>query len=81
MRRVGESRPVVNAKMAADGLLRAVPTGGDDLQVRYAADSWQAAELGVRTARGRGAVSFTRIGQPWLREAVKRWARQRLVIG
>ena len=27
------------------------------------------------------AVSFTNIAPPWLREAVKRWARQRLATG
>jgi hypothetical protein len=58
--------------MAADGLLRAAPSDGDDLEGRYAADAWQAAELGVTVARGRGAVSFTQIGQPWLRAAAKR---------
>jgi hypothetical protein len=58
--------------MAADGLLRAAPSDGDDLEGRYAADAWQAAELGVPVARGRGAVSFTQIGQAWLRAAAKR---------
>jgi integrase len=38
-------------------------------------------ELGVAAARGRGSVSFTGIGLPWLREAAKRWARQRLATG
>ena len=59
----------------------AVSAAGDELEDRYAADAWQAAELGVRAARGRGAVSFTGVGQPWLREAAKRWARQRIAIG
>jgi len=63
------------------GVLRAAPAGGDELERRYAADAWQAAELGVPTARGRGAVSFAGIEPPWLREAAKRWARQRLAIG
>ena len=66
--------------MAANGLLRPAPSDGDDLEGRYAADAWQAAELGVPVARGRGAVSFTQIGQPWLRAAAKRWARQRLAF-
>lgn len=65
----------------AGGMLRVVPGAGDQLDRRYAADAWQAAELGVAAARGRGAVSFTGIGLPWLREAVKRWARQRLASG
>lgn len=66
---------------AEDGVLQAVPAAGDELEDRYAADAWQATELGVPAARGRGAVSFTGIGQPWLREAAKRWARQRIAIG
>ena len=63
------------------GLLQAVPSAGDELEDRYAADAWQAAQLGVAAARGRGALSFTGIGQPWLREAAKLWARQRLATG
>ena len=65
----------------AGGILRVVPAVGDELDRRYAADAWQAAELGVTAARGRGVVSFAGIGPPWLREAVKRWARQRLATG
>jgi hypothetical protein len=61
--------------VAADG------EHGEDLERRYAADAWQAAELGVPAARGRGSVSFTRIDPPWLREATKRWARHRLSTG
>jgi len=64
------------------GMLAAVPAAaGDQLDRRYGADAWQASELGVAAARGRGALSFTAIGQPWLREGVKRWARQRLASG
>ena len=65
----------------APATLHAVPAAGDELDGRYAADAWQAAELGVPAARGAGAVSFTRIDPPWLREAVKSWARQRLATG
>ncbi len=69
--------------MSADpgGILEVVSAAGDQLDRRYGADAWQASELGVAAARGRGAVSFTAIGQPWLREGVKRWARQRLATG
>ena len=56
----------------APATLRAVPAAGDELDCRYAADAWQAAELGVPAARGAGAVSFTRIDPPWLRDAAKR---------
>jgi integrase len=66
---------------AAAAALRTVPSDADDLESRYAADAWQASELGVPAARGRGAVSFAEISQPWLREAAKRWARQRLAVG
>jgi len=65
----------------APATLHAVPAAGDELDGRYAADAWQAAELGVPAARGAGAVSFIRIDPPWLREAVKSWARQRLATG
>jgi integrase len=72
----------VSAQAAATaGVLTAVPSAGDELEARYAADAWQARQLGVPAARGRGAVSFAEISQPWLREAVKRWARQRLATG
>lgn len=52
-----------------------------DLERRYDADSWRAAELGIPAARGRGGVSFTGIDPSWLREATKRWARHRLTTG
>lgn len=67
--------------VAAAGVLAAVSCAGDELECHYAADTWQASQLGVPAARGRGAVSFAGIGQPWLREAAKRWARQRLATG
>jgi integrase len=70
----------VSAAVSAEAL-RVVPSGGDELECRYAADAWHAAELGVPAARGRGAVSFAGIGQAWLREAAKHWARQRLATG
>jgi hypothetical protein len=35
----------------------------------------------VPARRGVGAVSFTGINPPWLREAVKRWAQQYLTTG
>jgi hypothetical protein len=66
---------------AAAAALRTVPSDADDLESRYAADAWRPSELGVPAARGRGAVSFVEITEPWLREAAKRWARQRLASG
>lgn len=63
------------------GALRAVPCAGDELEDRYAADAWHAAQLGVPAARGRDSLSFTSIEQAWLRQAAKAWARQRLATG
>jgi integrase len=54
---------------------------GEELERHYAGDIWRASVLGVGAARGQDSVSFTAIGQPWLREAVKQWSRQRLAIG
>jgi len=72
----------VSAAVSAAGrVLAPVPDAGDALERLYAADAWRAGELGVRAARGRDTVSFTRIGPRWLREAVKRWSRQRLATG
>jgi integrase len=61
--------------------LRPVPSAGAELEERYVADSWRAAQLGAPAARGRETVSFTGIEPAWLRQAAKRWARQRLVTG
>jgi integrase len=55
--------------------------GGAGVEGEYARDSWDARRLGVAVTVGHHSVSFERIGQPWLREAVKRWARSRLVGG
>ncbi|MDA8185136.1 MAG: tyrosine-type recombinase/integrase [Actinomycetota bacterium] len=57
--------------------------GGGGVEAEYARDDWDAVHLGV-TAPGRaghGRVSFARIPQPWLRRAVKSWARRRLSAG
>ena len=61
--------------------LRSVPGAGQELEERYAADVWHAGQLGVPAARGRDTVTFTGIQQAWLRQAAKRWARQRLSTG
>jgi integrase len=59
------------------------PAGGaaDRLERVYRSDTWRARALGVPAARGRAMVSFRGIGPPWLKEAAKAWARQRLVLG
>jgi integrase len=69
------------AEAVSGKALRLVAADGDDLERRYSADVWRAEELGVPAARGRGAVNFTRIHPPWLREATKRWGRHRLATG
>ncbi len=61
--------------------LHAVGAPGDELEQHYAGDTWHASALGIKAARGRDTVTFARVSQPWLREAVKRWARQRLAVG
>jgi hypothetical protein len=84
LRRLGEGRPDTSAGDAhatSGDALRLVDPVGDDLERRYAADAWRAAELGIPAARGRGGVSFTEIDRPWLRQATKRWARHRLATG
>ena len=75
-----ESRPLVSAVLPA-GALWSVPGAGQELEERYAADAWHAGQLGVPAARGRNLVTFTGIEQAWLRQAAKRWARQRLSTG
>ena len=66
---------------ATPATVHPVPAAGDELTGWYTAGAWQAAELGLAAARGAGAVSFTRIDPPWPRDAMKRWARQRLATG
>ncbi|MGB8386032.1 MAG: tyrosine-type recombinase/integrase [Dermatophilaceae bacterium] len=69
------------AEAASGKALRLVEPDGEDLERRYAADAWRAADLGIPAARGRGGVSFAGIDPPWLREATKHWARHRLATG
>lgn len=63
------------------GALRPVPGTELELEERYVAEVWHAAQLGVPAARGRDSVTFTGIQQAWLAQAAKRWARQRLATG
>ncbi|MDQ3643752.1 MAG: tyrosine-type recombinase/integrase [Actinomycetota bacterium] len=55
--------------------------GGAGVEGEYARDRWDARRLGVPVTVGHHSVSFERIPQPWLRTAVKTWARVRLVGG
>jgi integrase len=54
---------------------------GAGVEGEYARDIWDARRLGVAVSTGHHRVSFQRIPQPWLRTAVKLWARSRLVGG
>lgn len=75
------SRSSARASQTA-GLSQVVPaTRAAELEAAYAADRWEAERLGVPARRGRDRVNFAGISQPWLRDAVKRWARWRLATG
>ena len=67
--------------VTATATLRSMSAASAELDDRYAAEVWRAANLGVPARSGVGPVSFTGIDPPWLREAVKRWARQCLATG
>jgi integrase len=55
--------------------------GGIDIDAEYAADVWQAKRFGIIRTRSPHQIRFDEISQPWLRAAVKRWARLRLGSG
>jgi integrase len=55
--------------------------GGGAVEAEYARDTWDAAVLGIEARRGRTLAHFEVIEQAWLREAIKRWARDRLGAG
>ena len=68
-----------NELTAIDG--RRALTGWDEL---WASDCWPLRQLpqgDLLGARSDGAILFEGIAQPWLKEAVKRWARARLLAG
>ncbi len=54
---------------------------GIDVEAEYATDIWAAARLGIHVTRSPNQTRFDTIAQPWLRAAVKRWARLRLGSG
>ena len=54
---------------------------GIDIDAEYASDIWVAARLGIHVTRSPNQTRFDTITQPWLRTAVKRWARLRLGSG
>ena len=55
--------------------------GGIHVEAEYASDIWVAARLGIHVNRSPHQTRFDGIAQPWLRAAVKRWARLRLGSG
>ncbi len=71
--------------MTADGLTAIdgglAPSGWEGL---WASDRWPLRELphaDLQSTGRDGAILFEGIGQPWLKEAAKRWARARLLAG
>ena len=61
--------------------LQVVTGEGAVLDGQWASDHWDAGRLGIPARRGRGTARFGGIGQPWLRDPVKRWSRLRLATG
>ena len=55
--------------------------GGIDIEAEYASDVWGASRLGIKVTRSPAQTRFDTIEQPWLRAAVKRWARLRPGVG
>ena len=55
--------------------------GGIDIEAEYASDVWVASRLGIKVTRSPAQTRFDTIDQPWLRAAVKRWARLPLGSG
>jgi integrase len=51
---------------------------GEGWQAEFGRDVWLLRRLGYPRGTGPARLRFDRIGQPWLRELVKRWARWRL---
>jgi hypothetical protein len=68
---------------AAQGKPRLQVVAGEAaaLDGEWASDCWNAGRLGIPARRGRGHARFDGIGQPWLRDPVKRWSRFRLATG
>lgn len=58
-----------------------VVAAGGGVEAEYQRDRWDARRLGVAVTVGHHRVSFEHIDQPWMRAAVKAWARARLVGG
>lgn len=68
-----------NGLTAIDGGL--APSGWEGV---WASDRWPLRELphaDLQSTGRDGAILFEGIGQPWLKEAAKRWARARLLAG
>ena len=76
LRRLGRPGAAVSAPATLRLASAASEAGG-----LCAAGAWRAGDLGVPARRGRDRVTFAGIEPAWLREALKRRARQRLASG
>jgi integrase len=54
---------------------------GEGWEAEFPRDIWLLRRLGYPPGSGPARLRFDRIGQPWLRELAKRWARWRLSTG
>ena len=78
---LGRKDPTRTRALVAYAYRHLADVDGIDIETEYAGDIWVAARLGIRVARAPNQTRFDAIGQPWLRRAVKRWARLRLGSG
>lgn len=77
----GWKDPTRTIALVRYGYRHLIDLGGIDLEAEYASDIWVAARLGIHVTRSPNQTRFDTIVQPWLRAAVKRWARLRLGSG
>jgi integrase len=70
--------------MMTSAALQPIPGGREparDAEAEFAFDTWHADRLGIVRRRSPTKIHFEPIGQLWLRETVKRWAKFRLGTG
>jgi len=64
--------------------LQPIPGGREparDAEAEFTLDTWHADRLGIVRRRSPTKIHFEPVGQLWLRETVKRWAKFRLGTG
>ena len=83
MRAIADQRatPTRTIALVRYAYRRLTDLGGIDVEAEYLSDIWIAARLGIHVTRSPNQTRFDTITQPWLRTAVKRWARLRLGSG